>query len=87
VLGIHALGHEVPATVMAVNADKNTISALFPYIEITVDNIAIAKGAKVLIDGKERRLSDLAVGTRVRLQMSAETDPSFVLEITTTPKE
>jgi len=54
---------------------------------MTLDNVSVAKDARVLIRGKERPLLELAAGTHVVLQMSADTDPGLVVAITETTRK
>ena len=48
---------------------------------MTAEGVAVAKDAKVVIDGKEGKLSDLKTGMQVTLQMSAEPDQSVIISI------
>ena len=49
---------------------------------LPAEGVAVAKGAKVIINGKDGKLSELQAGMRVTLQMSAEMDRSLIVSIT-----
>jgi RNA polymerase sigma factor (sigma-70 family) len=82
VLGIKAYGATVEGVLKAVDTTKKTLSVTIPSAQMTAQGVSVAKYAKVLIDGKESTLSDLAIGMRVTLQMSAEPDQSVIIAIT-----
>jgi hypothetical protein len=83
ILSIEALGRQVHGEIKAVHFDRHVISVHIPEAQMTADNVAVAKDAKIRIDGQARPLSDVKAGMRVILQMSAETERSFVIGITT----
>jgi RNA polymerase sigma factor (sigma-70 family) len=83
-LAVTAAGPNVEGLVEAVNAEANTIGVRIPSVQITAQCVPVAVDAKVVIDGKKSKLSDLKVGVRVTLQMCAEMDKSLVIGITTT---
>ncbi|MBI3411563.1 MAG: sigma-70 family RNA polymerase sigma factor [Planctomycetes bacterium] len=82
VLGITAYGATVEGVLKAVDTEKNAVSVTIPSAQLTAGGVAVAKNAKVIIDGKEGKLSDLKAGMRVTLQMSAEPDESVIIGIT-----
>ncbi len=57
-------------------------SALFVANGMSLDDLAVAKDAKIFIDGKEGRFSDLREGMRVSLQM--EKDKSVLTRVNAT---
>lgn len=83
VVGVTAAGPKVEGVVKAVNASANTITVSIKSTHLAVEGIPVAKDAKVIIDGKDGKLSELKAGMRVTLQMSAEMDQSFVVGIAT----
>jgi RNA polymerase sigma factor (sigma-70 family) len=82
VVGIRAYGATVGGMLKAVDPAKNAVSVTIPSIQMTVEGVSVAKNAKVEIDGKDAKLSDLKTGMRVTLQMSAEPDQSVIIAIT-----
>jgi Sigma-70, region 4/Domain of unknown function (DUF5666) len=76
VVRINAAGPKLGGVVKAIDADRRTVS-------LGAERITVADHAVVLIDGKHGKLTDLRPGMRVTLQMSAETEPSLVVGITT----
>jgi RNA polymerase sigma factor (sigma-70 family) len=82
VLGIKAYGASVEGVLKSVDTEKNTISVNIPSAQMTAERVSVAKDAKVVIDGKEGKLSDLKTGMRVTLQMSAEPEQSLIVGVT-----
>ena len=82
VTGIIALGPNVELQIKAVDADKNTLSVSLPKFHLTADGIVVAKDAKVILNGKEAKLSDLKAGMLATLQMSADPERNLVVGIT-----
>jgi RNA polymerase sigma factor (sigma-70 family) len=76
VVRIYAAGPKVGGVVKTIDADRRIVS-------LGAEGIAVADHAVVLIEGKHGKLADLRAGMRVTLQMSAETEPSLVVGITT----
>jgi len=89
VFRITAFGPAVIVVLKTVDINANTISARIPLVNVTAQNLRVAKDAKVVINGREGKLSDLKAGMRVWLQMSAEADDSYIIGITVgkEPKE
>jgi hypothetical protein len=82
VLGIKAYGAKVDGVLKSVDAEKNTVSVNILNAQMTAERVSVAKDAKVVIDGKEGKLSDLKTGMRVTLQMSAEPEQSLIVGVT-----
>jgi hypothetical protein len=82
VVSVAAIGTKVEGVVKAVDADNNTVSVHIPSSQMTAQGVPVAKDAKVVINGTEGNLSDLKTGMRVTLQMSAESEQSYVIGIT-----
>jgi RNA polymerase sigma factor (sigma-70 family) len=82
VLGIKAYGAKVDGVLKSVDAEKNTVSVNILNAQMTAEQVSVAKDAKVVIDGKEGKLSDLKTGMRVTLQMSAEPEQSLIVGVT-----
>jgi hypothetical protein len=82
VVGVIAAGPKVVGVVKAVNADRRTLSFGIPETPLSADDITVARNAAVVIDGKTGTLTDLRAGMLVTVQMSAETEESFVVRIT-----
>ncbi|MBI3408316.1 MAG: hypothetical protein HY040_08165 [Planctomycetes bacterium] len=82
-VAVTASGPKVEGIIKAVDADKNTIGINIPSIQMTAEGVRVANDARVVIDGREAKLSDLKPGMRVTLQMCAETDRSLVVGIAT----
>jgi RNA polymerase sigma factor (sigma-70 family) len=80
-VGITAYGATVEGVLKAVDTAKNAVSVTIPSAQMTAEDVSVAKNAKVVIDGKEGKLSDLKTGMRVTLQMSAEPDQSVIIAI------
>jgi RNA polymerase sigma factor (sigma-70 family) len=76
VVRIYAAGPKVGGVVKTIDADRRIVS-------LGAQGITVADHAVVLIEGKHGKLADLRAGMRVTLQMSAETEPSLVVGITT----
>jgi RNA polymerase sigma factor (sigma-70 family) len=81
-LEITALGPQVEGLVKTVDIKKSSISVHIINAQITAEAVSVTKDAKIIIDGKEGKLSDLKAGMRVTLQMPAELDESLVVGIT-----
>jgi len=82
-VGIEAIGPRVEAVLAAVDAPRNTIAVNIRNTHLTAGNVLVAPDVKVVLDGKPASLADLKPGLRVTLQMSAESDRSLVVGITT----
>jgi RNA polymerase sigma factor (sigma-70 family) len=82
VLGIKAYGATVEGVLKTVDTAKDAVSVTIPSAQMTAEGVSVAKYAKVVIDGKEGKLSDLKTGMRVTLQMSAEPEQSVIIGIT-----
>jgi len=76
VVRINAAGPKIGGVVKTIDADRRKVS-------VGAAGFTLADHAVVLIDGKLGKLTDLRAGMRVTLQMSAETEPSLVVGITT----
>jgi RNA polymerase sigma factor (sigma-70 family) len=76
IVGIKATGPKVDGEVKKIDADKRTLS-------LGAQAISVADGAIVRIDGKQAELGKLRPGMRVTLEMSAHTQPSDIVGITT----
>ena len=82
VVSIEASGQKVNGVIRAVDSAKRTIAVHLPYAQMTTEHVPVAAYSKVVIDGKDGKLSDLKAGMRVTLQMSAELDESLIVGIT-----
>ncbi len=83
VVGISVVGSTVQAPLKAVDAAKNTITITTETRQGKVDKtFPVAKDAKVTVDGKEAKLSDLKAGATVVLTLSAE-DGNTVIQVRT----
>jgi RNA polymerase sigma factor (sigma-70 family) len=82
-VAVTASGPKVEGVVKNLNAEKNTIGVSIPSVQVTAECVPVAVDAKVVIDGKQGKLSDLKAGMRVTLQMCAEMEKSLVIGITT----
>jgi hypothetical protein len=71
----------VEGILKAVDAVNSSVSITISSAQLTAEGVAVSKYAKVVIDGKEGKLSDLKTGMRVKLQMSAEPDESVIIGI------
>jgi hypothetical protein len=83
IVRITATGQWIDAVVRAVDATKNRLSVRVKDTPLSAQDVPVAKNAKVVFDAQESKLSDLRVGMTVTLQMSAESDPGFVVGIRT----
>jgi RNA polymerase sigma factor (sigma-70 family) len=81
VLAIRAYGAKVDGVLKSVDARNNTLSVTLPSAQMTAEGVAVAREAKVVIDGKEGKLSDLRAGMRVTLHMSAEPAESLIIGV------
>ena len=82
VLEIDAYGSTVKGVLRAIDPAKNTVSVAIPSIQMTAEGVQVADYAKVVIDGKESKLSDLKAGMPVTLRMCAEPEQSTIIAIT-----
>jgi RNA polymerase sigma factor (sigma-70 family) len=83
IVRITAKGPRVDAVVRAVDAMKGRITVRIKDTHLTAPDVTVAKNARVILDGHDGKLSDLRVGMTVTLQMSAESEPGFVVGIST----
>ena len=77
------MGPQVRGLVKALDSEKSSISVHIINAQITAEAVPVTNDAKVIIDGKEGKLSDLKAGMQVVLQMSAESEQSLVIGIST----
>jgi hypothetical protein len=82
VLVVQAYGARVDGVLKVVDAGKHTVSVNILSAQMTAEGVPVARDAKVMIDGKEGRLSDLRAGMRVTLQMAAEPEASLIVGVT-----
>jgi RNA polymerase sigma factor (sigma-70 family) len=83
VVRVTAAGPKVDAVVRAVDGTRNRITVRVKDTHLAAQDVPVARNAKVVLGGQEGKLSDLRVGMTVTLQMSAESDPGFVVGIRT----
>jgi RNA polymerase sigma factor (sigma-70 family) len=81
VVGVRAAGPTVECLLKAVDTARRTLTVNLPHQHLTIKDLPLAKDAKVLLNGKEAGLADLKAGTRVTLQMGAETDTNLVVGV------
>lgn len=86
-VGIKAVGPKVAVTVKSVQVDKRTLALDVPNLHLVAEGVAVAEDAEIVIDGKKSTLADLQVCMRVTVQMSAESQRSYVVGITTRSQE
>jgi RNA polymerase sigma factor (sigma-70 family) len=82
VVGINAYGPTVKGVLHAVDPATSTVSVTIPSIQLTTEDVQVAKYAKVVVDGKEAKLADLKVGMPVTLRMCCEPEQSIIIAIT-----
>jgi hypothetical protein len=82
VLGIQAYGATVEGVLKSVDAKKNTVSVHIPSAQMTAAGVAVADDARVVLDGKEGKISDLTAGMHVTLQMAADPEQSLIIAVT-----
>jgi RNA polymerase sigma factor (sigma-70 family) len=81
VVGVRAGGPTLEGVLKAVDVARRTVTINLRHQHLTVKDLPVAKDAKVLLNGKEVRLADLKPGSRVALQMGAETDTNLVVGV------
>lgn len=86
-VGIKAAGPKVAAIVRSVQIDKRTLALNVQNTHLVAEGVAVAADADIMIDGKKSTLADLKAGMQVTLQMSAESERSFVIGVTTRTQE
>jgi RNA polymerase sigma factor (sigma-70 family) len=82
VLGIQAYGATVEGVLKSVDVKKNTVSVHIPSAQMTAAGVAVADDARVVLAGKEGKLSDLKAGMQVTLQMAADPERSLIIAVT-----
>jgi hypothetical protein len=84
-VGVKAAGPKVAASVKAVHIDKRTLSLDVSALHLVAADVAIAPDAAVIIAARTAKLSDIRPGMTVMVQMSAETEGSYVVGMTCLP--
>jgi hypothetical protein len=64
-----------------VDAEERTLSIFLHKEHLTIKDLPIMEGARVLIDGKEGKLSDLKPGKPTSLRMGADPRRNLVVGI------
>lgn len=85
-LEVCAAGSKVAGTVKAVNAGKQTLEVSIDDAQMVAE-AAVSADAEVTIATGKAKLSDVKAGMRVIVQMSAVTEPSFIVAITERPRK
>ena len=84
-VGVKAAGPKVAGSVKAVHIDKRTLSLEVPDLHLVADGVTIAPDAAVMIAARKATLADVQAGMKVTVQMSAETEGSYVVAIICSP--
>jgi hypothetical protein len=77
------VGPKVHGIVVGVDARRHTLTLNVKNTHLSVPDVPVAAQAKITVGGKDATLADLKPGMSVVLQMTAETDRSLIIGIST----
>src|SRR5262249_1421624 len=83
VLRVQARGPMVECILKGIDAERNLVTIYLKKEHLTVSDLALAKGARVTIDGHPARLVDLQsrLGKQVSVRMDADPEGNGVVAV------